>query len=165
MSTAGSSLLKALWEVPLGRGCLGFTQCKWLLLFSDHVSTATPQGLFARESPRGGDKQHQHFGAAVLDVHSALHRARGAVFTSDHSWSFIPQLSEGSHTAHTTWLPGWPFSVAPAMGLAPQRRLLLFVPLPCLLQKKKKGSYLLCLGAVPSIHTPAVTFQFEQVAQ
>ena len=72
----------------------------------------------------------RHFGAAVLGVHSALHRVRGPVFASDHSQSFMPELSEGSHTARAKWLPGWPFSVAPVTGLAPQRRLLLFIPLP-----------------------------------
>ena len=130
MSTAGSSLLKALWEVPLGCGWLGFALCKLLLLPTAHVSTATRRGCFGREAPRGGHERHRHFGAAVLGVHSALRRVRAPVFASDHSQSFMPELSEGSHTARAKWLPGWPFSVAPVTGLAPQRRLLLFIPLP-----------------------------------
>lgn len=47
LSTAGSSLLKALEEMPLGHGYLGLAQRKQLLLLpTAHVSTGTPQGWF-----------------------------------------------------------------------------------------------------------------------
>lgn len=120
-STLGSSL---------GTFCLGFAQCKPLLLPATHISTATPRGWFGRGAPRGGHKRHRHFCASVPCARSALRRARGPVFASDHSQSFMPELSEGSHSARAKWLPGWHFSVAPVRGLAPQRRLLLFIPVP-----------------------------------
>lgn len=111
-----------------------------------HVNIATPQGGFGRQ--REGHKQHWHFSAAVLGVLSALYRARGPEFTSDHSQIFVPELS-------AKWLPGWPFS------LALQRRLWFFLTSSDL-QKQEKKSGLPCPCAVPSIHTPAVISQVEQ---
>lgn len=92
---------------------------------------------------------------SVLGVLSALYRARGPEFPSDHIKNFVPELS-------AKWLPGWPFSVASVMGAALQRRLLFFITCSDLLQKQEQESGLLCLCAVPSIHTPAVISQVEQ---
>lgn len=95
---------------------------------------------------------------SVLGVLSALYRARGPEFPSDHSKNFVPELS-------AKWLPGWPFSVAPVMGAALQRRLLFFITCSDLVQKQEQESGLLCPCAVPSIHTPAVVSQVEQDGQ
>lgn len=55
LSTAGSSLLKVLGEMPLGHSYLGLAQHK-LLLPAAHVSTGSPQGWFGRWLPEHGMK-------------------------------------------------------------------------------------------------------------
>lgn len=105
---------------------MGFAQCK-LLLPTARVSTAAPGDDLAGRLPGEGTDDTR---ASRPGVRAALRRARGPAFASDHSQSFVPELREGSHTACAKWLPGWPLSAAPVRDLAPQRRLLPFIPLP-----------------------------------
>lgn len=108
---------------------LGSSLRTWLLGVC-LMQTAAATRRLCQHSPSLGMLWQNGTRASVPGVHSALHGARGPVFVSDHSQNFIPEFSEGSHTARAKRLPGWPFSVAPVTGLAPQRRLLLLVPLP-----------------------------------
>lgn len=55
LSSAESSLLNALGEMPLGHSYLGLAQHK-LLLPAAHISTGSPQGWFGRGLPEQGMK-------------------------------------------------------------------------------------------------------------